>query len=452
MNVPPAEPMSRSASTRGAVLAYGLSLAVLTLAVILRWLLDPLMGDTLPLVTLFGAVAIAVWMGGYRPAILVVVVGYLAAAYLFIQPRGRIGLEHFENQVGLVAYLFTCSLIIGFGYAMRLAQHRASQGHQVLQVTLRSIGDAVMTTDVEARVTYLNAVAEALTGWTQAEAAGQPLDSVFRIVNEETRQPVENPAARALREGAVVGLANHTVLIHKDGSERPIDDSAAPIRDELGRVSGCVLVFRDVTMQRRLDRERSGQLLTARLLAAIVESSDDAIISKSLDGVLQSWNAAAERLFGYTAGEAIGRHISLIIPPDRIAEEEQIIASLRDGRRDRALRDRAGPPGRPACPGLAHGVAHPGRVGPRRRRVQDRAGHHRPQTRPRPSGRSSSRSSRAARTSSASATWTRSRSSSTGRAWTWSGSRASSRRAPRGSRTSSSPRTGPGSWTSSFRR
>ena len=97
MNVPPAEPMSRSASTRGAVLAYGLSLAALTLAVILRWLLDPLMGDTLPLVTLFGAVAIAVWMGGYRPAILVVVLGYLAAAYLFIQPRGRIGLEHFEQ-------------------------------------------------------------------------------------------------------------------------------------------------------------------------------------------------------------------------------------------------------------------------------------------------------------------------------------------------------------------
>ena len=99
-----------------------------------------------------------------------------------------------------------------------------------LRTTLASIGDAVITTDTEGRVTYLNAVAESLTGWTNAEAVGQPLDAVFRIVNEQTRQPVENPATRALREGVVVGLANHTVLIAKDGTERPIDDSAAPIR------------------------------------------------------------------------------------------------------------------------------------------------------------------------------------------------------------------------------
>ncbi len=131
----------------------------------------------------------------------------------------------------------------------------------------------------------------------------------------------------------MVGLANHTVLIRKDGSERPIDDSAAPIRDEQGGVSGCVLIFRDVTAQRRMERESVSQLLTARLLASIVESSDDAIISKSLDGTIQSWNAAAERLFGYTAAQAVGRHISLVIPAERIAEEDQIIASLRAGQR-----------------------------------------------------------------------------------------------------------------------
>ena len=156
---------------------------------------------------------------------------------------------------------------------------------------------------------------------------------MFRIVNEETRQPVENPAPRALREGVVVGLANHTLLIGKDGVERPIDDSAAPIKDEDGRVSGCVLIFRDITEQRRLEKDEAGQLLAARLLASIVESSDDAIVSKSLDGIIQSWNAGAERLFGYTAEQAVGRHISLIIPPDRIAEEDQIIASLKAGQR-----------------------------------------------------------------------------------------------------------------------
>src|SRR5262249_40129925 len=143
----------------------------------------------------------------------------------------------------------------------------------------------------------------------------------------------ESPVARALRDGAVVGLANHTVLVGKDGVERPIDDSAAPIVDGHRRVSGCVLVFRDITERRRWERDEASRLLGARLLASIVESSDDAIISKSLDGVIQTWNAGAERLFGHPAARAVGRHISLIIPPDRIAEEDQIIASLRAGRR-----------------------------------------------------------------------------------------------------------------------
>jgi PAS domain S-box-containing protein len=191
----------------------------------------------------------------------------------------------------------------------------------------------VITTDIEGRITYLNEVAESLTGWSHKDALGQPLERVFHIVNEVTREPVHNPATRALREGVVVGLANHTLLIKKDGKECPIDDSAAPIRNELGYVSGCVLIFRDVTAQRMIEREKAEQLHTARLLASIVESSNDAIISKSLEGIIQSWNAAAERLFGYSAEQAIGRHISLVIPAERIAEEEQIIASLRAGER-----------------------------------------------------------------------------------------------------------------------
>ncbi len=211
-----------------------------------------------------------------------------------------------------------------------LARQRAEEAMQKqaewLRIALSSIGDAVISTDAEGRVTFMNGVAEALTGWPLAEATGRPLADVFRIINEHTRQPVENPALRALREGTIVGLANHTVLIARDGTERPIDDSAAPMRSEDGTPIGAVLVFRDVT-----ERKRAGEA-RARL-AAIVESSDDAIVSKTLEGVIRSWNAGAERVFGYSQSEAVGRPITLIIPPERWDEERSILERLCRGER-----------------------------------------------------------------------------------------------------------------------
>ncbi|TGE37819.1 EAL domain-containing protein [Desulfosporosinus fructosivorans] len=123
------------------------------------------------------------------------------------------------------------------------------------QVTLKSIGDAVITTDVRANVEYLNPVAEALTGWTNSEAIGQPLEKVFHIVNEGTGKKVQNPIVRCLQEGCIVGLANHTVLINKTGSSIAIEDSAAPIRDRTETVLGGVLVFHDVSYKRNLMKE-----------------------------------------------------------------------------------------------------------------------------------------------------------------------------------------------------
>ena len=318
---------------RSQLKTHALGLLAIALAVFVRWLLDPVMGDTLPLVTLFGGVAIAVWLGGYRLAVPAALLGYGACHYLFIEPRGHFDLGSSTNVVGLVAYLFTCSLIIAIGEVARSAQRRTTESREIFRVALRSIGDAVITTDNEGRITYMNEVGESLTGWSHEEALNQPLERVFQIVNEATRDPVQNPAERALREGVVVGLANHTVLLRKDGTECSIDDSAAPIRDESGEVFGCVLIFRDVTAQRQVERDKASQLDAARLLASIIETSNDAIIAKSLEGVIQSWNEAAERLFGYTAEEAVGRHISLVIPPERLSEEDQIIASLRAGRR-----------------------------------------------------------------------------------------------------------------------
>ena len=111
---------------------YGAAIAAVVVAVGLRWLLDPVMGNGLPLVSLFGAVAVAIWFGSYRAAILATFLGYVACAYLFIEPRGALGLDRAENVVGLIAYLFTCSIIIGFGEAMRIARQRyAEQGERL---------------------------------------------------------------------------------------------------------------------------------------------------------------------------------------------------------------------------------------------------------------------------------------------------------------------------------
>jgi PAS domain S-box-containing protein len=135
------------------------------------------------------------------------------------------------------------------------ANNRTSASRDLLHTTLTSIGDAVVATDAAGRVTFMNRVAESLTGWTEAQAQGRTFQEVLTLVNEETRSPVDNPAAKALREGVIVGLANHTILISRDGVERPIDDSAAPIRNAQGETIGVVLVFRDVAKRRESEAQ-----------------------------------------------------------------------------------------------------------------------------------------------------------------------------------------------------
>jgi PAS domain S-box-containing protein len=197
---------------------------------------------------------------------------------------------------------------------------------ETLQVTLASIGDAVMVTDAAGRITFLNAVAQQITGWSSADARDRPLIEVFRIVNEMTGKPVEDPVMKVLQSGAIVGLANHTVLIRRDERRVPIDDSAAPIRMPGGELAGVVLIFRDITERRAAEQSRAW-------LAAVVQSSDDAVVSKTLEGIITSWNRGAEQLFGYSAQEIIGKPITTIVPPELHGEERDILARLRRGER-----------------------------------------------------------------------------------------------------------------------
>ena len=158
-------------------------------------------------------------------------------------------------------------------------------------VTLGSIGDAVIATDTNGRVTFLNPVAETLTGWSLAEAAGRPVQEVFRIVNEHTRAVVDDPVSKVLQTGLIVGLANHTVLLRKGGGEIPIDDSGAPIRDAEGRVFGVVLIFRDIT-----ERKQAEQKLA--WLASFPGLNPNPIAEIELaNGEVRFANATAERLF-----------------------------------------------------------------------------------------------------------------------------------------------------------
>jgi len=181
-----------------------------------------------------------------------------------------------------------------------------------LAVTLKSIGDAVIATDASARVTLLNPVAELLTGWTQAQASGHRVEEVFRIVNKDSRQPATIPVMAALAQGTVQGLADHTVLIARDGSEFDIADSCAPIRDHSAQVVGAVLVFRNISKEYAVQqalRDSAAQIQT--ILNTVV---DGIITIHAEGGIIETVNPAAEHMFGYSGAELLGQNFSLLIP------------------------------------------------------------------------------------------------------------------------------------------
>jgi PAS domain S-box-containing protein len=190
-----------------------------------------------------------------------------------------LGLLFLALGMGIMIGLFTRNRLHAVSAAYRtsleILGHRAEelfQSEQQLRTTLDSIGDGVITCDADGNVQIMNPVAMELTGWSQVEASGQPLEKIFHIVNETSRAPVENPVAKVKRLKSIVGMANHTMLIRKDGTELNIADSGAPIRDQRGETMGIVLVFRDITMERKTQEAliANEKLAVAGRLAATI--------------------------------------------------------------------------------------------------------------------------------------------------------------------------------------
>jgi len=242
-------------------------------------------------------------------------VAFAYSSYRAAQQRLQ-NLVHGETQHLLSAQMRTSE-------SLQQANRTLQDSEQKLAITLRSIGDGVIATDAAACVTLLNPVAEELTGWTHAQALGRPIDEVFHIVNKETRLPTTIPVADALARGTVQGLANHTVLIARDGREFDIADSCAPIRDADELVVGAVLVFHNVTNEYAAQQTLRDS--AARVQTILNTVGDGIVTLHAHGGIIESVNPAIEHLFGYTAAELNGRGFGFLIPE---LDQEQHNVSL----------------------------------------------------------------------------------------------------------------------------
>ena len=247
-------------------------------------------------------------------------------------------------MLGLLFGLMACIVTTGLVFwqrdkkaryrALYLSESALRANVERHSITLRAIGDAVISTDALGMVEFINPVAEALTGWKQDEARGRPMREVFHIISEVTREPSEDPVAKVLREGIVVGLANHTILISRDGTERPIADSGAPIRAETGEIIGVVLVFRDQSAEHEAREELQRSMERQRFLSDIIENAQQPVAVGYPDGRIGVFNRAFCELTGYDREELKEKDWNeTLTPPEwRQSEAEALTETARNGK------------------------------------------------------------------------------------------------------------------------
>ncbi len=313
---------SRFDQERTALVRYGFAIVATVAATVLKFALPASVGQTAPVAVYLGVIMLAAWFGGVGPGLLSTALAAVAGSYWFAAPYDSIRVADADDVVRIVLGAVEGTLITFLAGGLRKARRDALARYDELAVlteelgtTLQSIGDAVIATDATGAVRRMNPIAEKLTGWELRDADGRQLDEVFVITNEETKQPVESPVARVLREGIVVGLANHTVLTSRDGVERPIADSGAPIRDVQGILRGVVLVFRDVTQEHEIER---ALLASERRFARILDSGIIGVVVCDHDEAITEANDAFLEMLGYTRQELLDGRIdgAALTPPD----------------------------------------------------------------------------------------------------------------------------------------
>jgi PAS domain S-box-containing protein len=239
---------------KSGILRYGLALGAFVLLIGLTFLIPRLLPVSVDLTWLIIIAMIATaWYLGRGPGLMFAIIFEATLVYFVYAAHPEIT---FKTVLITFNRLVLFGSVVLFASSRRKAEKHLREQQELLRVTLESIGDAVIATDIDGKINFINPTAENLTGWRMEEAEGSHLEEVFHIINEETRAPVESPFAAIKREGLVVGLANHTILITKDGREIPIEDSGAPIKDDEGKVIGAILVFHDITERRAAERER----------------------------------------------------------------------------------------------------------------------------------------------------------------------------------------------------
>lgn len=440
------------------MIRYGGAVAAVLLATAVRLLLSNTLGTRLPLTTYFVAVMLVASFAGLGPALISIALSAIIGKYLFIPQLNSLEFTDW-NSGGLQVSAF-CLLTISLAFLIKFiqdARRRAEQNASALAVSreqlatiLASISDAVIATDTDGCVTFINGVAQTLTGWNSSDASGKPVQDLFRILDETSQTPVDGIVERVLKNEAQGRLSHRGVLIGKSGIETPIEDSSSPIKDKNGASVGALLVFRDITQRKlaeqalresearfrtmantapvmmwlsdsegkrtffnqqwldftgrtleqelglgwidsvhpddlqrllhrytsslntresfsteyrlkRFDDQYRWVLVTSAprrtddgefiglagsviditdsksaaeasyFLASIVESSEDAIIGKTLNGVILSWNASAERIYGYSADEVKGLNIDILVPFDRKEELARMYQVLKGG-------------------------------------------------------------------------------------------------------------------------